>query len=136
MIITKRLFALAALMVAAGVGTVEMSRNTAQAAEPMTMTRIEAYSAARVDTAFDLVAAMPASAPLMVPMAQKGDLLVPPGCAGMDADAQDECMDVAYEMDSLPSVVVETREGTTSTLLKLDPMTLAGVTSELQIPSQ
>ena len=72
----------------------------------------------------------------MVPMAQKGDLLVPPGCAGMDTDAQGECMDVAYEMDSLPSVVVETREGTTSTLLKLDPMTLAGVTSELQIPSQ
>ena len=136
MIITKRLFALAALIVAAGVGTVEMSRNTAQAAEPMTMTRIEAYSAARVDTAFDLVAAMPASAPFMVPMAQKGDLLVPPGCAGMDADAQGECMDVAYEMDSLPSVVVETREGTTSTLLKLDPMTLAGVTGELQIPSQ
>ena len=135
MIIAKRLFALAALMVAAGVGTVEMSRNTAQAAEPM-MTRIEAYSAARVDTAFDLVASMPASAPFMVPMAQKGDLLVPPGCAGMDADAQGECMDVAYEMDSLPSVVVETREGTTSTLLKLDPMTLAGVTSELQIPSQ
>jgi hypothetical protein len=136
MIITQRLFALAALMVAAGVGTVEMSRNTAQAAEPMTMTRIGAYSAARVDTAFDLVAAMPASAPFMVPMAQKGDLLVPPGCAGMDADAQDECMDVAYEMDSLPSRVFETREGTTSTLLKLDPMTLAGVTSELQIPSQ
>ena len=136
MIITKRLFALAALMAAAGVGTVEMSRNTAQAAEPMTMTQIEAYSAARVDTAFDLVAAMPASAPFMVPMAQKGDLLVPPGCAGMDADGQGECMDVASEMDSLPSAVFETREGTTSTLLKLDPMTLAGVTSELQIPSQ
>ena len=136
MIITKRLFALAALMMAAGVGTVEMSRNTAQAGELMTMTPIEAYSAARVDTAFDLVAAMPASPPFMVPMAQKGDLLVPPGCAGMDADAQDECMDVAYEMDSLPSAVFETREGTTSTLLKLDPMTLAGVTGELQIPSR
>ena len=135
MITTKRLFALAALMMAAGVGTVEMSRSTAQAGEQRTMTPIEAYSAGRVDTAFDLVAAMPASAPFMVPMAQKGDLLVPPGCAGMDADAQDECMDVAYEMDSLPSAVFETREGTTSTLLKLDPMTLAGVTGELQIPS-
>ena len=137
MIITKRLFALTALMVAAGVGTVEMSRRTAQAGEQRTMTPIEAYSGARVDTAFDLVAAMPASAPFMVPMAQKGDLLVPPGCVGVgvDADAQDECMDVAYEMDSLPSTVIETREGTTSTLLKLDPMTLAGVTGELQIPS-
>ena len=129
MIITRRVFApLAALIVATGVGTVEMAGNTAQAAEATTMTRIQAYSAARVDTAFDLVAAMPASAPIMVPMAQKGDLLVPPGCAGMSADAQDECMDVAYEMDSLPSRVFETREGTTSTLLKLDPMTLAIVT--------
>ena len=135
MIITRRVFALAALIVATGVGSVEMAGNTAQAAEATTMSAIEAYSAARVDTAFDLVAAMPASAPVMVPMAQKGDLLVPPGCTGMSADAQDECMDVAYEMDSLPSAVFETREGTTSTLLKLDPMTLAGVTGELQIPS-
>jgi hypothetical protein len=130
MITTKRVFALAALIAATGVGTVEMTRNTAQAAEPMTMTRIQAYSAARVDTAFDLVAAMPARAPLMVPMAQKGDLLVPPGCAGMSADAQDECMDVAYEVDSTPSAVIESREGTTSTLLKLDPLTLAGVTDQ------
>ena len=130
MITAKRVFALAALVVATGVSTVEMTRNTAQAAEPTSMTRIQAYSAARVDTAFDLVAAMPASAPFMVPMAQKGDLLVPPGCAGMSADAQGECMDVAYEMDSVPSAVVETREGTTSTLLKLDPMTLAVVTDQ------
>ena len=129
MIATRRVFALAALIVATGVGTVEMSRNTAQAAEPA-MTRIAAYSAAQVDTAFDLVAAMPASAPFMVPMAQKGDLLVPPGCAGMSADAQDECMDVAYEIDSAPSTVVESREGTTSMLLKLDPMTLAVVTDQ------
>src|SRR6185503_15736653 len=113
------------MIVAAGVSTVEMTRDSAQAAES-TMTRIQAYSAARVDTAFDLVAAMPASAPFMVPMAQKGDLLVPPGCAGMSADAQGECMDVAYEMDSVPSAVIESREGTTSTLLKLDPLTLAG----------
>jgi len=131
MIIKRTVFALAPLIVAMGVGI-----GAAQAAEATMMTQMQAYSAARVDTAFDLVAAMPASAPFMVPMAQKGDLLVPPGCAGMDADAQDECMDVAYEMDSLPSAVFETREGTTSTLLKLDPMTLAGVTRELQIPSR
>jgi hypothetical protein len=125
MIIRRRVFALAALIVATGVAT-----GAAQAAEATMMTRIQAYSAARVDIAFDLVAAMPASAPFMVPMAQKGDLLVPPGCAGMNADAQDECMDVAYEMDSVPSAVIETREGTTSTLLKLDPMTLAVVTDQ------
>jgi hypothetical protein len=130
MITAKRVFALAALVVATGVATVEMTRNTAQASETASMTRIRAYSAARVDTAFDLVSAMPASAPFMVPMAQKGDLLVPPGCAGMTSDAQDECMDVAYEMDSAPSAVIESREGTTSTLLKLDPLTLAVVSDQ------
>jgi hypothetical protein len=129
MITAKRVFALAALIVA-GVGTVEMTRDSARASESMTMTRVQAYSAARVDTAFDLVAAMPPSAPFMVPMAQKGDLLVPPGCAGMNSDAQDECMDVAYEMDSAPSAVIESREGTTSTLLKLDPLTLAVVSDQ------
>jgi hypothetical protein len=130
MITTRKVFALAAMIVVTGVGTVEMTRNSAQAAEPSTMTRIEAYSAARVDTAFDLVAGMPASAPIMVPMAQKGDLLVPAGCAGLSADAQGECMDVAYEVDQTPSAVIETREGTTSTLLKLDPMTLAVVSDQ------
>ena len=126
MITIRKVFALAALIVVTGAGTVEMAGNTARAAEAMMMTLIQAYSAARVDTAFDLVAAMPASAPVMVPMAQKGDLLVPPGCAGMSADAQDECMDVAYEMDSVPSAVTETREGTTSTL-RMDPIPLAVV---------
>jgi hypothetical protein len=124
MIIRRRVFALAALIVATGVAT-----GAAQAAEATMMTRIQAYSAARVDIAFDLVAAMPASAPFMVPMAQKGDLLVPPGCTGMSADAQDECMDVAYELDSVPSAVIETREGTTSTL-RLDPMPLAVVAGQ------
>jgi hypothetical protein len=125
MFTTKRVFALAALMMAASVGTVEMSRNTARAAEPMTMTPIEAYSAGRVETAFDLVAAMPASAPFMVPMAQKGDLLVPPGCTDTDADAQDECMD-AYEMDSPKPGIRNARSARRRCWL--DPMTLAGVT--------
>jgi len=127
---TRKVFALAALIVATGVATVELTRNPAQAAEPTLMTRAEAYAAARVDTAFDLVAELPATPAVMVPMAQKGDLLVPPGCAGMNGDAQSECMDVAYEVESAPSVVVETREGTTSTLLRMDPITLAGVTEQ------
>jgi len=127
---TKKVFALAALIVATGVVTVELTRNSAQAAEPVTMTRAEAYAAARVDTAFDLVATIAAGPAVMVPMAQKGDLPVPFGCFGVQGDAQAECMDVAYEIESTPSVVVETREGTTSTLLRMDPMTLAGVTEE------
>ena len=125
---TKKVFALAALIVATGVVTVELTRDSAQAAEQQfTMSRAEAYAAARVDTAFDLVAVMPAAEPVMVPMALKGDLPVPFGCMGVQGDAQAECMDVAYELDSTPSLVVETREGTTSTLLRMDPITLAGV---------
>lgn len=127
---TKKVFALAALIVATGVVTVELTRNSAQAAEQLVMTRAEAYAAARVDTAFDLVTAMPAVPAVMVPMAQKGDLPVPAGCFGVQGDAQAECMDVAYEVESAPSVVVETREGTTSTLLRMDPITLAGVTEQ------
>lgn len=123
---TKKVFALAALIVATGVATVELTQGSAQAGT-MTMTRTQAYSAARVDTVFDLVATMPAAASVMVPMAQKGDLPVPLGCTGVQGDAQAECMDVAYELPSEPSVVVETREGTTSTLLRMDAMTLAGV---------
>ena len=38
-------------------------------------------------------------APVRVPMAMKGDLPVPLGCAGVSGDAQDECMDVAYETE-------------------------------------
>ncbi len=126
---TKKVFALAALIVATGVATVELSRDAAQA-EPMRMTRAGAYAAARVDTAFDLVATMPAVAAVMVPMAAKGDLPVPLGCTGVQGDAQAECMDVAYEVESEPSLVVETRFGNTSTLMRMDAMTIAGMTEE------
>jgi hypothetical protein len=136
MITTKRMLALTALIVATGVGAEAMSRSTTQAAEQTIMTRIEAYSAARLDTVFDLVAAMPASAPLMVPVAQKGDLLVPPGCAPMSADAQAECMDVAYELPNEPSIVIETRSGTTTTLMRMDAMTVAGAVNESQLQSE
>jgi len=128
---TRKVFALAALIVATGVTTVELTRSSAVAAEPFAvMTRSAAYSAARVDTAFDLVAELPTSKPVMVPMAQKGDLQVPAGCSTLSGDAQAECMDVAYEMPAAPSVVVETRDGTTSTLLRMDPITLAGIGEE------
>jgi len=128
---TKKVFALAALIVATGVATVELTRNTAQAAEQTTlMSRSAAYSAARVDTAFDLVAALPPAKAVMVPMAQKGDLMVPAGCSTLSGDAQAECMDVAYELPSPPSVVVESRDGTTSTLLRMDPITVAGVSED------
>jgi hypothetical protein len=131
MITTRKAYGFAVLIVAIGVGAVEMTRNSARADELKAMSRIEAYSAARVDVAFGLVAAIPARAPVTVRMAQKGDLLVPPNCNGVTADTQDKCMEVAFETNSPLSVVVETRQGTTSTLLKLDPMTLAVVADQI-----
>jgi hypothetical protein len=133
MITTKRVFGLAAVILAMGLGTVEMTRDSAQAAEATTMFRIQAYSAARVDTAFDLVAAMPASAPFMVPMAHKGDLPVPSNCLGMSGDMQAECMDVAYELPAEPSIVIETHEGTTTTLMRMDAMTIAKVNKDIAV---
>ena len=127
---TKKVVALAALIVATGVAAVELGRDAAQAEPVSIMTRDAAYAAARVDTAFDLVAALPATPAVMIPMAMKGDLPVPQGCLGVQGDAQAECMDVAYELPAEPSIVVETREGTTTTLMRMDAMTVAGMADE------
>ena len=75
-----------------------------------------------LETAFQVVAEVPAVPAVMVPMAVKGDLEVPMGCEG---PGEAECMDVAYEVQSEPSLVVETRSGTTSTLLRMDSITVA-----------
>lgn len=88
------------------------------------------YAAWRVDAAFQTVAAMPEIEPVRVPVAMKGDLEVPAGCATESGDAQAECMDVAYEPEAGQSVVVETRGGTTSTLMRMVPMTVAGIPAE------
>lgn len=132
---TKKVLTLAALIVATGVATVELTRSTAQA-EPVTMTRDEAYAAARVDTVFDLVSTMPMTVAVMVPMAEKGDLPIPQSCLGVQADAQAECMDVAYEVPSEPSMVVETSFGNTTTLMRMDAMTIAGVTEDPLLQSE
>ena len=126
---SKKVFALAALIVASGVATVELGRSSARA-ETQLMTRGAAYAAARVDTAFDLVSAMPAAPVVTIPMASKGDLPVPLSCMGVQGDAQAECMDVAYEPETEPSMVVETRIGSTSTLMRMDSMTVADVTAD------
>jgi hypothetical protein len=132
---TKKVFAVAAAIVVIGVTGVELTRSTAQA-ETAKWQRspvvVAAYAGARVDTTFDVVADMPRTADIMLPLAMKGDLPVPLGCRGIDGDAQAECMDVAYETDS-PSVVVETRVGSTSTLERLDPVTVATF-SEGELP--
>jgi hypothetical protein len=124
---TRKAFALAALIVATGIATVELTRSPAQADPMLVSGGAAGYASVRVDAAFELVAAMPEFAAVMVPMAEKGDLPVPFGCQG---DTEAECMDVAYEVESVPSIVVETRIGNTSTLMRMDPMTVAGVEDE------
>jgi hypothetical protein len=116
---SKTVFAFAALVVA--------SFATAAQAATVFPTDQASYARWRVDAAFDVVAKMPAVAPVRVPMAMKGDLQVPAGCTGASGDTQAECMDVAYEPDSMPSVVIETRVGATSTLMRMDQLTVAGV---------
>ena len=124
---TKKVFALAALIVATGVATVELTRNPAQADPMLVAGGATGYAGERVDAAFDAVADMPAVAPVAIPMAQKGDLL-PIGCAGpFRAEVAAECMDTAYEVASEdPSLVVETRVGdSTSILVRMMGYTMA-----------
>jgi hypothetical protein len=119
---TRKLVAAAALIVATSI--------TAAQAGTVFPTDSASYARWRVDAAFDVVAKMPVVAPVRIPMAMKGDLPIPLGCAGASADARDECMDVAYETESEPSIVVETRVGSTSTLMRMDAMTMAGITAQ------
>lgn len=123
---TNKAFAIAALIVATGVSAVELTRDTAHAGA-IFPTDQASYTNWRVDAAFDAVAKMPPAAPFSLPLAMKGDLPVPLGCASATGDVQAECMDVAYEPDTGPSLVVETRTGSTSTLLRMDAMAVAGL---------
>lgn len=120
---TRKVSALATLIVAAGFATVVHAGTVYPTDEA-------SYARWRVDAAFQVVAAMPQVAPVSVPMAMKGDLPVPLGCEGAAGDAQAECMDVAYEPDALPSMVVETTSGTTTTLMRMDAMAIAGVATQ------
>ena len=116
---TRKVFAIAGMIVATGITVVELTRSAAQAEGT------QSYAASRVASVFEVVATMPEVEPVRVPMATKGDLPVPFGCTGIEADAQAECMDVAYEVPSEPSIVVESRYGNTSTLTRMDAMTIA-----------
>jgi hypothetical protein len=121
---TKRVLALVALIAATGVAAVEMSRTAAHADPNLVSGGAAGYAGARVDAAFQLVAAMPVRT-ILVPMAEKGDLM-PIGCAGpYRPEVAAECIDTAYEVEAEPSVVVETREGNTSILTRLDGLTVA-----------
>ena len=124
---TKKVFAIAAAIAIIGVAGVELTRGTAQAGTDHDSS-IADYAASRINAAFEVVAEMPPVPAVRVPLAQKGDLPVPLSCAGTPSEA--ECMDVAYEVPSAPSVVVETRFGITSTLMRLEAMTMADLADE------
>jgi hypothetical protein len=83
----------------------------------------------RIETAFQVAAEMPPVPLVEVPMAVKGDLAL--GCMGPFQPAvQAECIDTAYEVDSDPPLIVETRRGSTSILTRLFDFTVAARLSE------
>ena len=133
---TKKVVALATVIIATGVAAVEFGRDAGQTSSVSIMTRDATYAATRVDTAFDLAAALPSTPTAIFPMAMKGDLPVPQDCLGLQGDAQAECMDVAYEPSAEPSIIVETGEGTTTTLMRMDATTVAGMAEEALLQSE
>ena len=122
---TKKAMALAALIVATGIATVELTRSPAEANPVLVAGGAGGYAGARIDAAFQAAAEMSPVAPISVPLAAKGDLEVPLGCFGADATAEAECMDVAYEVESGPYVVVETRRENSSILTRMLGYTMA-----------
>jgi hypothetical protein len=116
---TKKVVALAAMIVAIGVGGVEMTRDTAQADARIVAGGAAGYAGARIDEAFALAAMLPAAEPVSFAVASKGDRL-PVDCTG-------ECMDAAYEVASEEPLVVETQRGASSSILvRLSRITVAG----------
>jgi hypothetical protein len=114
---TRKAFAVAAI-VATGFAAIGL----AQADTSPT----EGYAGARVDAAFQVVAEMPSVEPISIPVAVKGDLQIPIECVGpFRPDVQAECMDVAYEVESGPYVVVEARTEDTSILTRMLGYTMA-----------
>jgi len=114
---TRKAFAVAAL-VATGFAVIGL----AQADTSPT----EGYAGSRVDAVFQVVAEMPPVEPISIPLAMKGDLQIPIECVGpFRPDVQAECMDVAYEVESGPYVVVEARTEDTSILTRMLGYTMA-----------
>ena len=126
---------IASLIVATGVAPFP-APSGGDVALAQAMNHAQAYAAARVDTVFDMVATMPVRPNVILPMAMKGDFPVPLGCFGISVAAQAECMDVAYELPAVPSIVIESHEGTTTTLMRMDAVTIAGVSVGQQLQSE
>ncbi len=112
---TRKVLALVALIVTTGVGTIEMTRSSAQANTAVVAGDTTGYAGERVQQAFNAVAEMPAVAPVAVPVADKGDLTP----------------DAAYNVNSGPYVVIETRGENSSILTRMMGYTVAGLKTTL-----
>lgn len=116
---TKKIVALVALILLAGIALVELTRSeTADAA--LVPGGAAGYAQQRVDRAFGIVAGLP-PATFEVALAQKSDRL-PSACAEADA----ECADWAYETAAGPVMIVETRNESGSTLTRFTGTYVAG----------
>jgi len=114
---TRKAFAVAAI-VATGFAAIGLAQAETSATD--------GYAGARVDSAFQVVAEMPPVEPISIPLAAKGDLQIPFECVGpFRPDVQAECMDVAYEVESGPYVVVEARTEDSSILTRMLGYTMA-----------
>jgi len=121
---TRKVLAVIAVVMTTGIAAVGLTRSAAQA--EMAASSAAGYATARVEEAFKVVAEMPAVDAVMIPMAAKGDLEIPLSCVGpFRPEIQSECMDVAYEVESGPYVVVEARTENTSILTRMLGYTMA-----------
>jgi hypothetical protein len=134
---TKKVLAIVALIVAAGISTVELTRTPAQADPSLVPGGAAGYAGARVDGAFQILAVAPRIAPVELPVAEKGDL-PPLGCAGpFRPEVEAECVDTAFEVEAEPSVIVETRLVDASTLIRMDALTVADIEhASVDLPSE
>lgn len=121
---TCKVLAAVALIVGGGIAVVETTRTAS--ADPLLVTSgVGGYAGSRVDDAFAVAAAMPPAPAFETVLAAKGDKL-PSGCIGpFEVDFAAECIDTAYEIESGPSLVLESRFGATSILTRMDSITVA-----------
>jgi hypothetical protein len=130
MITTRKVFVLAALIVATGVIGVELTRSPAQA-EDVYVAKTPAYAQARIDGAFQAAAEAPQVAEVRVPMATKGDLQIPFNCVGVQTTLRAECTNTAYRVLTEPSFVVANSFGNTTTLMRIDAVAVANVVGDV-----
>jgi hypothetical protein len=111
----KKVFAVAAFIVATGVLGIELSRGQTPADD----------ADLRPNAAIDVAPEVPSVERVRVLVAGKGDLPIPLDCVQLPSDEHAECANLAYRGLTEPSVVVATGFGNTTTLLRVDAIAIA-----------